>query len=103
ESSEYRRGYLCGVVRGDAHAASFSYERLGRSHRHGHVFRLASTGTEALRRARDYLAREEVATSERVYQRAAGDQREMLAFETASRSLVDRLGGLIDWPVAPTL
>ena len=29
---EYRRGYLCGVIRGDGHLASYSYERPGRTH-----------------------------------------------------------------------
>ena len=55
-TAEYRRGYLCGMVRGDGHLGSHAYQR--RSGRTGrvHQFRLALTDFEALRRTRDYLA-----------------------------------------------
>ncbi|MEA2468110.1 MAG: hypothetical protein QOJ57_2236, partial [Thermoleophilaceae bacterium] len=32
ESAEYRRGYLCGIVRGDGHLGSYSYEGSGGAH-----------------------------------------------------------------------
>ena len=56
ESSDYRRGYLCGMIRGDGHIGSSAYKRAdgtarGRTHR----FRLALADFEALRRARGYL------------------------------------------------
>src|SRR5438309_9998830 len=38
---EYRRGYLCGMIRGDANLASYSYARAGRTHGDVHRFRLA--------------------------------------------------------------
>jgi hypothetical protein len=43
ESEEYRRGYLCGMIRGDGHVGSYSYVRLGRSSFDVHGFRLALT------------------------------------------------------------
>src|SRR4051812_13009526 len=43
DSPEYRRGYLCGIVRGDGHVGSYSYERAGRTHGDVHRFRLALT------------------------------------------------------------
>src|SRR5215472_14532318 len=48
-SMAYRRGYLCGMVRGDAHLGSYSYPR-GDVHR----FRLALTDSEALQRTRHF-------------------------------------------------
>ncbi len=63
------------------------------------AFALALTDIEALRRARAYLETEEIATSERVFQRAVGSHREMLAIGTGSRSLVERIRELVEWPV----
>ncbi len=101
-NSEYRRGYLCGIVRGDGHTGSYSYDRPRRGHGDGHRFRLALTDIEALRRARDYLEREDVATEESVFRRAHGAHREMLAIGTSSRSLVERAAAVVEWPASPT-
>ena len=51
ESLAYKRGYLCGMIRGDANLRSYSYPS-GEVHR----FRLALTDQEGLTRARSYLA-----------------------------------------------
>jgi DNA repair photolyase len=96
----YRRGYLCGVIRGDGHVGSYSYERPGRSG-DVHRFRLALTDIEALRRARDYLSRAGVQTRERLFKAAAGAHREMLAIHTDSRPLVERVRDVIAWPSSP--
>jgi DNA repair photolyase len=103
ETSGYRRGYICGIVRGDGHIGSYSYERPGRSHAHVHRFRLALTEIEALYRARDYLTAEGIATRERVFRRAEGAHREMAAIGTSSRSLVERASVLVEWPMLPSL
>src|SRR5262252_5162576 len=50
DSTDYRHGYLCGMIRGDGHLRSRSYP-YGEMHQ----FRLALADTEALDRARDYL------------------------------------------------
>ena len=50
---DYERGYLCGLIRGDGHVGSYSYERAGRRHGDVHRFRLALADFEALRRARE--------------------------------------------------
>src|SRR4051812_48510796 len=55
DSEEYRRGYVCGMVRGDANLASYSYERPGRTRGDVHRFRLALADLEALRRTKQYL------------------------------------------------
>ncbi|MBV9164716.1 MAG: hypothetical protein JO342_01020 [Solirubrobacterales bacterium] len=103
EHADYRRGYLCGIVRGDGRICSFEYQRVGRTHGNVHRFRLALTDIEALRRARAFLSAEEVTTSQHVFQHAVGARREMLAISTGSRPLIERIGELIDWPAVPTL
>src|SRR5919108_5432245 len=40
EDTDYRRGYLCGTDRGDAHLASREYQRPGGSSWTHHTFRL---------------------------------------------------------------
>jgi DNA repair photolyase len=103
ETSDYRKGYLCGIVRGDGHIGAYSYERPGRAHGDVHRFRVALTDIEALRRTRAYLAAEAVETGQRVFKRAAGAHREVIAIGTSSRSLVERVQSLIEWPAFPTI
>jgi DNA repair photolyase len=59
ETAAYRRGYLCGMIRGDGtigHYPGHDY--------YGRRFRLALTDPEGLARTADYLARDEVGTIE---------------------------------------
>ncbi len=103
ENWDYRRGYLCGIVRGDGHIGSYSYERTGRAHGDVHSFRLALTDLEALRRTRDYLAIEGVETNQRLFSQAIGSHRQMTAIGTASRPLVDRVREIVRWPTDDSL
>jgi len=48
DTPEYRRGYVCGMIRGDGHLGSYSYIRPGRAHGDVHRFRLARGDREAL-------------------------------------------------------
>jgi len=102
-TADYRRGYLCGIVRGDGHIGSYSYDRAGRTRGDVHRFRIALTDIEALYRARDYLAAEAIETTQRVFRRAAGAHREMVAIGASSRSLVERAATLVGWPVLPSV
>ncbi len=56
ESADYQRGYLCGMIRGDAQIGEYIYERKGGGGGHIHSFRLALADQEALDRTREYLA-----------------------------------------------
>jgi DNA repair photolyase len=98
DSPEYRRGYLCGIVRGDGHMGSYSYERAGRTRGDVHRFRLALTDIEALRRARNYLDDIGVATQEFEFAAEAGAHRAMSAIRTSSQGNVQRVRELIEWP-----
>jgi DNA repair photolyase len=99
---EYRRGYLCGMVRGDAHIATHTYFRRNGDYGIVHQFRLALKNLEALRRAKDYLARSAVDTAEFTFQRAVGDRREMAAIRTQTRANVERIEQIIAWPSRPS-
>jgi DNA repair photolyase len=98
ESPEYRRGYLCGLIRGDGHLGSYAYDRLGRGSSEVHRFRLALTDGEALARASDYLEHIGIRTDE--FQFLNGDERHrpMRAIRTSARDSVERIRELIQWP-----
>ena len=92
ETEDYRRGYLCGLIRGDGHIGSYSHERRGRK----------LTDLEALRRGRDYLASFEVSTDEFAFQAAVGEQRAMTAIRTCAREKVAAVRELVRWPRSPS-
>jgi DNA repair photolyase len=85
---DYRRGYLAGLIRGDAHL---------RSHEYPHRFRLALTDMDALRRARCFLEAElGLVLPEFAF--ATQGRRSMRAIRTGSRAHVTAITELIAWP-----
>ena len=101
QGDDYRRGYLCGLVRGDGHLKSYGYERHGRK---GdiHAFRLALCDPEALLRAQDYLLDFGIATQEFAFAVATGGRRSMHAIRTHARPKVESIRGLVAWPAVAT-
>jgi DNA repair photolyase len=95
---DYRRGYLCGLIRGDGHLGSYSYERPGRTRRDVHHFRLALADLEALRRAREYLSDRGVATREFEFLAASAERRRIVGIRNYGRAPVERVRELIEWP-----
>jgi DNA repair photolyase len=91
-SAGYRRGYLCGLVRGDAHSSRGSALP---------DFRLALADLEALRRAREYLADHEIATREFHFQAATRSSREITAVHVQNRVGVAAIRELAAWPRHP--
>ncbi|HEX2047526.1 MAG TPA: radical SAM protein [Acidimicrobiales bacterium] len=63
---EYQRGYLCGLLRGDAHLGHRDDGR-GRGREVRHMFRPALVDPEPLVRTREYLSHADVATSELLF------------------------------------
>jgi DNA repair photolyase len=100
DSDEYRRGYLCGLIRGDGHIGAYRYDRVTGGGGDVHRFRLALTDLEALRRARQYLAELDINTDEFAFQ-ASGAGRAMTAIRTQARDRVATVRELIEWPRAP--
>jgi DNA repair photolyase len=103
DGPEYRRGYLCGMIRGDGHVASYTYQRPGRTNFDVHRFRLALADVEALRRSSAYLAGLDIATTEFVFQKAVGARRPMSAIRTSTRLGVVAIQEVISWPDAPSV
>jgi DNA repair photolyase len=101
-TEDYRRGYLCGMIRGDGHVGSYSYERPGRGRCDHHRFRLALIDEEALRRTHGFLAAAGVQTHE--FQVLKGDDchRPMRGIRTSAMDEVDRIRMLIRWPSSPS-
>ena len=96
----YRRGYLCGMIRGDGLLASYEYERPGRSHGNQYPFRLALVDDEALDRTRSYLSGFGITVHECDFQTGVGC-RPMKAIRTSARSGVERIQELVEWPLEP--
>jgi DNA repair photolyase len=96
ESDEYRRGYLCGLIRGDGTIGHYEYARNGRPSRI-HTFRLALTDFEALRRAQLYLAAMDVNLEERAFVQAsaAAGSRPMRMIRTGAGGAVEQIEALI--------
>lgn len=102
KGAEYRLGYLCGMIRGDALLKTFRYERAGRTHGDQHRFRLALVDFEGLHRAREYLRACEVETRDFVFASAHEGRRELRGIRTSARANVERIRDLIAWPADPS-
>ncbi len=99
--TSYRRGYLCGLIRGDGHLRSYQYTQRSGRRTTAHGFRLALTDFEALRRARRFLTEYDVATHEFLFAEAAGTHRAMHAIRTGARKNVDAIRQIVRWPWQP--
>jgi DNA repair photolyase len=103
-TQEYRRGYLCGIIRGDGHLAIHEYTRR-RKNRIGRLdqFRLAMVDEPALLRTSDYLAKFGVETSRFVFQQRRDSRKEILGIRTQRRENFRRISELIAWPSRPSV
>ena len=101
ESEDYRRGYLCGLIRGDGHVA---WRDAARAPDAGQVrsVRLALADFEALARSKRYLADAGVASQEFLFQAATSHRREINAISSCGRDGAAHIGGLIAWPRHPS-
>lgn len=103
ENDEYRRGYLCGVLRGDGSLKHYDYSpRPGRTIDQQFAFRLALCDPEALLRSQDYLLDFGVATQEWQFAAATGTHRAAHAIGTRSASKWRAIASLVAWPTQPT-
>jgi len=102
DGAEYRRGYLCGMIRGDGHLSSPTHPWSGRVGTTVHQFRLALVDLEALRRARSYLAELDVVLNEFVFQEAVGARKQVMAIRTGVRRAVAIVEEVVAWPDDPS-
>lgn len=101
-SRRYRRGYLCGLIRGGAHLHRRTDRRKDGSEHQRDAFRLALTDLEALRRGKEYLEREDVATTEFAFAVGTASRRAMRAIHAQARGHVERIRHIIRWPLDPS-
>jgi DNA repair photolyase len=102
-SQDYERGYLCGMIRGDANLRSYAYERPGRtSPSVVHPFRLALADGEALERAQRFLLAHDVSTTRFALHTGSDRARSLQAIRTESRSRCEQIQELIRWPLCPS-
>jgi DNA repair photolyase len=97
-STDYRRGYLTGMVRADAHLAVHRYQRAGRVHGDVHQFRLALADVEGLHRTREYLELAGVSTAWFEFSPASAARRAMSGIRTAAAAAVASITELVAWP-----
>ncbi len=102
KNADYRRGYLCGLIRGDGHIGSYSFARYqGGGGGSQHRFRLALCDEEALLRAQDWLRLWDIATAQFVFSVGSAARGPMQAIRTSARLSVGRIRELIAWPDSP--
>jgi LAGLIDADG-like domain len=99
---DYRRGYLCGMIRGDGNLASYSYARAGRTRGDVHRFRLALADQQALERSSEYLLHLGVLTTEFAFSEATRSHRAIRAIRTQTRTNFERIRDIVAWPELPT-
>jgi DNA repair photolyase len=102
QDSDYRAGYLCGMVRGDAHRKTHVFETRSGRPRLDHQFRLASADPEALRRTREFLDQIEVPTHERLFAAATSTRRAIRSISPGSFRGVEGVREVICWPRSPS-
>ncbi|HEX6570308.1 MAG TPA: hypothetical protein VF015_14140 [Acidimicrobiales bacterium] len=103
DSCEYRRGYLCGMIRGGGHLGTYTYKRSTHAADSVvHRFRLALADGEALQRTRRYLRDAGVATDEFEFQPATPARRQIHAIGTQAGPSVAAISRLVAWPSDPS-
>ncbi len=103
ESLEYQRGYLCGMIRGDATIGIYTYRRPSGTPWVSSQFRLALADQEALDRTRGYLSRMGVETTEFAFAEATGSRRKITAIRTSMREQIEFIQLLLLWPTSPSV
>jgi len=98
QQADYRRGYLCGVIRGDGHLKSYQYERAGRANGDQHKFRLAMTDAAALDRTASFLADFGIRTDRFLFQAQTASRKYAEAIRTSARDAIGSIQHLIHWP-----
>jgi DNA repair photolyase len=102
QGEEYKRGYLCGMIRGDGSIGSYKYTRRPRQD-NVHLFRLALADEEALRRAKQYLLHFSIPTYDFIFSEATETTRGVKAIRTSRRCNVEAIRQIIQWPATPSL
>ena len=100
-TAAYRRGYLCGMIRGDGSIGHYSYPPRGSGGNRISLFRLALADQEGLARTADYLADIGIGCRQFTFSQESATPRLMTAIRTARRDEVRTIEWHIGWPDNP--
>jgi hypothetical protein len=99
---EYKRGYLCGMIRGDGWLGFDQYKRKNGTIGTARRFRLALTDKEALQRAQQFLTDFSISTNSFTFHVAYAGAKAMQAIRTQARSRVEEIEKIVKWPTDPS-
>jgi DNA repair photolyase len=98
ESPEYRRGYLTGMIRGDATLTTYEYTRASGRPGVVHQFRLALIDLDALLRTQEFLLIDGVETARFDFSPASERRRAMHGIRCQRARAVADVRALVEWP-----
>jgi hypothetical protein len=101
ETDDYRKGYLCGMIRGDGNLKRYQYEQERRT-RVVYRFRLALADDEALERSQRYLSSFGILTTPFAFTPETSTRRRMGAIRTSTEAHFRAISQLVQWPTPPT-
>lgn len=102
KDEDYKRGYLCGLIRGDGSLFSRVYGNESGERWQLHQFRLALIDREALYRAEAWLLGWDIQTRRFQFCAASANRTQMHAIRTSSRANVQLIRDLVAWPTTPS-
>jgi DNA repair photolyase len=102
ETAAYRRGYLCGMIRGDGTIGHYAHLSRYPADYYVHQFRLALADTEGLVRTANYLARVGIGCKEFTFSQKTAARRRVMAIRAGGRDRVRTIEWLIGWPDNPS-
>ncbi|HET9108390.1 MAG TPA: PA0069 family radical SAM protein [Steroidobacteraceae bacterium] len=102
KSPDYKRGYLCGMIRGDAPLAVHGCEGKNGNRSTRHQFRPVHCDGEALHRAQGYLLDLCIPAREFAHQAAFGGRRAPTGIRAAPCASFEQIRRLIAWPTSPS-
>jgi DNA repair photolyase len=99
---DYKRGYLCGVIRGDGYLHRGERTRRDGRKYIAHRFALVMTEREALDRTHSYLDEFGVTSKLAPHMDAVGNRRATSAVRSGAAASYERIQQLIAWPLSPS-
>jgi len=103
DTPAYRRGYLCGMIRGDGTIQGDKpYPQPDNVPGQSYAFRLALIDQEGLDRTAGYLAAAGIGCREFTFAEESAARRRMMAIRASGRDKVRTIQRLICWPQNPT-
>ena len=102
ETTDFRVGYLSGMIRGDGMMLEREYRRARGGTYTAHRFRLALADREALDRSHAYLTAAGVTLREHAFSPASATRRRIDAIHSSRAADHEVISSIIQWPVDPS-